>query len=213
MPNYSKTLIYQIRCKDESIKEKYIGHTTDFQYRIKDHYKRCEGGKGKRNFKVYDFIRNNGGWDNWIIEIILEYPCETKNEAKLKEREYIEALGDNALNMCIPMRTASEWYYDNRDRVLQSQKEYQKNNKEKVANYPCNTKEAMSNRNKEYRAENRDKLVEYNRKYNEENKEILRIKKKEYYENNKEERKAKDRERYAKKKALKNEITESLGTL
>jgi hypothetical protein len=179
MPDYSKTVIYQISSKDESIQEKYIGHSTDLKYRIKDHYKRCNGDKVKKDFKVYEFIRNNGGWDNWVVELILVYPCKTKNEAKLKEREYIEALGNNALNMCIPMRTASEWYYDNRDRLLKSHTEYQKNNKEKVANYPCNTKESKSKFNKEYRAEHRDQLVAYSNKYNDEHKDETNRKRRE----------------------------------
>jgi len=131
MPDYSKTIIYQISCKDESIKEKYIGHTTNFINRVQKHKDWCNPdytGKNRHyNIPVYKFIRNNGGWDNWIIEIILEYPCENVEEATLKEREYILMLGDLlALNVTIPHRTKKEWKLDNAEHVNEYNAEYNK---------------------------------------------------------------------------------------
>ena len=43
-------------------------------------------------FKVYDFIRNNGDWDNWSMIEIEKYPCNDGNEAKARERYWIETL-------------------------------------------------------------------------------------------------------------------------
>jgi predicted GIY-YIG superfamily endonuclease len=35
LANYAKTSIYKIQCKDESISDIYIGHTTNFKQRNK----------------------------------------------------------------------------------------------------------------------------------------------------------------------------------
>ena len=71
---------------------------------------------------VYQFIRNNGGIDEWIIETIEEYPCNSKIEAEQRERYYIEELKPS-LNRIIPLRTAKERYYLNRDAILQRKRE------------------------------------------------------------------------------------------
>ena len=193
MTDYSKTLIYQIRCKDESIKEKYIGHTTNFTARIKGHYKRCNGERCKKNFKVYDFIRNNGGWDNWVCEVVLEYPCETKNKAKLKERECIEALGDLKLNQLIPTRTGKEYRNDNLEEIR------------------CKTRTRMRIKRSNQTEEDRDKTSANQLEYRQNNPEIIKqrnIKKLEDYHANKEEINRKRREKAALKRNVNNLITE-----
>jgi hypothetical protein len=49
----------------------YVGHTTDFTKRKNNHKKSCNNSKSKDyNLKVYDFIRKNGGWDNWSIVLV-----------------------------------------------------------------------------------------------------------------------------------------------
>jgi predicted GIY-YIG superfamily endonuclease len=35
--NYSKTIMYQICCKDLLVTEKYVGHTTNFTQRKRQH--------------------------------------------------------------------------------------------------------------------------------------------------------------------------------
>ena len=69
--DYSKTHFYKIVCKDTNIKDCYVGHTTDFTRRKSQHKHLCyaENDKGY-NIYVYEFIRENGGWDNWnMVEI------------------------------------------------------------------------------------------------------------------------------------------------
>jgi len=53
--------------------------------------------------RVYQFIRENGNWDSWIVEQIEKYECD-KIEAEKRERHYIETLKPT-LNKCIPTRT------------------------------------------------------------------------------------------------------------
>ena len=41
---------------------------------------------------LYRYIRRCGGFDNFIMEKVLDFPCETKHEGLLKEKEYIHTL-------------------------------------------------------------------------------------------------------------------------
>ena len=68
-----KTIIYKIYCKDEKIKECYIGRTENFKSRFSQHRGTCNGkfityhngitieGVYKKRSKLYNFIRINGG--------------------------------------------------------------------------------------------------------------------------------------------------------
>ena len=58
--------IYSITCNDTNINDEYIGSTINFTRRMKEH-KRLSKYK---NRKVYNFIRNHGGWKNWTCDII-----------------------------------------------------------------------------------------------------------------------------------------------
>ena len=92
--DYQNTLIYKISCKDLAITDCYVGHTTNFTLRLYNHKAHCKNEKGNKEYyyKVYEFIRSNGGWDNFEMKIIEHYPCENKGEATVKEQEYIISL-------------------------------------------------------------------------------------------------------------------------
>ena len=71
--DYSNTIIYKITCKDESIKEVYVGHTTNFVQR-KHLHKNCSYNISNK-LKLYETIRKYGGWNNWTMEIISFFNC------------------------------------------------------------------------------------------------------------------------------------------
>jgi len=87
----SETLgcIYAIDCFDTD--DLYIGSTTHFIKRKSSHKRTSLNKNEKRhNQKVYQKIREYGGWDNWVMFVVEdEIPIE-----KLKEREqfYIDTL-------------------------------------------------------------------------------------------------------------------------
>lgn len=162
MPDYSKTVIYRIKCKDESIKETYIGHTTNYYHRFHTHQSRCIiETDPSYNLYLYKIIRDFGGWDNWDMEIIIEYPCKIKREAELKEREYIETI-EGCVNYQHPTRSKEEyralrkeerklyqrdWWAENGHRYAdryqteeykEYKKQYQKNNKLRISNQRSN---------------------------------------------------------------------------
>ena len=63
MVNYSKGIVYKLCCKDVNITDIYIGSTTNFTRRKWGHKTACNNEKDKSyNFKVYQFIRNHGGF-------------------------------------------------------------------------------------------------------------------------------------------------------
>jgi len=86
--DYSNTIIYKITCKDENISDLYVGYTTNFVQRKYAHKISCTNNNNN-NCKVYQIIRNNGGWDNWKMEIVDIIKCKDQYDAKRKEQEYV----------------------------------------------------------------------------------------------------------------------------
>ena len=145
--DYSNTIMYKIVCNDLNIADKYIGHTTNFKSRKNQHKNCCNNeSQTKYSLKVYQFIRDNGGWNNWTMIKIEDYPCNSLLDATKRERELLEELKAN-LNNNIPTRTKKEYYQDNseyfsllnRDRRLnnldkfkEKDKNYYNNNKDKI---------------------------------------------------------------------------------
>ena len=89
--DYSNTIFYKIYCKDPSIKDLYIGHTTNFVQRKHSHKQSCINPKLESyKCKLYKCIRDNLGWDNWTMEIIAFHNCEDLHSAKVQEQYYFE---------------------------------------------------------------------------------------------------------------------------
>lgn len=138
--DYQKTIIYKICCKDPTILNTYTGSTSNFYKRKQQHKSNCYNIKDKKyNYYVYKFIRENGGWENFEMLQIEEYPCNTKNEAALRERYWLEANNSN-LNKHVPSRTSLEW-----------QKEWRKNHPEEKKQSNAEWRKANPDYMKEYR--------------------------------------------------------------
>jgi hypothetical protein len=169
--NYASTKIYKLVCRDITVSEIYVGHTTDFTNRKYRHKQSCTNTKNKNhNLKVYRYIRENGGWLNWSMVEIEKFPCLDENEASKRERYYIETL-KSSLNCQIPGRTQKEYREDNIETILAHSKEYREENKEEIAI-----------RDKKYREEHKEENAIYQKKYQEEHKEHIKADKKRYYE-------------------------------
>lgn len=127
--NFSKNVIYKIVCKNLDITECYVGHTTDFNKRKNVHKTRCNNENTKfYNFRVYKFIRENGGWENWQMVEIEKFPCNDSREAGTRERYWYENL-NSKLNCNVPMQTVSEYQkiYYAKPHVRQRVREYYNN--------------------------------------------------------------------------------------
>jgi hypothetical protein len=88
--DYSNTIIYKITCKDKTVKDIYVGHTTNFVQRKYTHKQSSKIGKGTS--KLYEVIRAHGGWENWQMEVVTNLKCADQNEARTKEQEYFKQL-------------------------------------------------------------------------------------------------------------------------
>jgi hypothetical protein len=156
--NYSNTIIYKIVCKDINIKECYVGQTTNFSKRKYNHKSDCSNINSKHsNVYIYQFIKENGNWDNWDMIEIEKYNAVDKLDAAKRERYWIETL-QATLNKIIPTRTEKEY-----------KKEYRQENKDKI-----------KEKAKEYRQENKDKIKEQHKEYYEQNKDKIKECKKEH---------------------------------
>jgi hypothetical protein len=91
--DYSNTIIYKIYCKDETIRDVYVGHTINLIQRKTAHRLSCTNRKlPNSGCKLYEVIRNNGGWDNWNMSIVGFYNCKNLYEARQREQEHFIAL-------------------------------------------------------------------------------------------------------------------------
>lgn len=131
----SKTgYIYKICCLDTEIKDCYVGSTKNEKVRKNGHKVRCNGGGDKSNYYVYQFIRENGGWENWNMIRLEEFKFDERAQLNARERYWLETLGAT-LNKQIPIRTQKEWREDNKEVLSEYSKEYNQNNREKIIEY------------------------------------------------------------------------------
>jgi len=79
--------------------------------------------------KVYKFIRDHGGWDNWKMVELYKYPCNTTKEIIAEERRAYDIFNAK-LNTFKPNRTKEEYSIDTYERKRQR---YQDNKIELLA--------------------------------------------------------------------------------
>jgi len=153
--DYAKTIIYKLVHKDDLNDENiYTGHTTDFICRKNRHKHACNTPTNYQyNTKKYKYIRENGGWDEWLMIEIEKYPCKDKPEAVARER-VIQAEMKAKLNDNIPGRTQQEYRRDNHEKISKRNKQYYQDNREKITEY-----------RKQYHQDNREKILERSKQY------------------------------------------------
>jgi hypothetical protein len=183
--DYSKTIIYKIVCNDLNVKEIYVGHTTDFTKRKYKHKNNCmKEHSENHHLKIYEFIRQKGGWNNWIMLEIEKYPCNDGNEARARERYWIETL-NSELNSVIPFKTKEEL----KDSKKVSDKMYREQHKEEMKEYQINyrmdNKEAIKKQKREYYLNHIQETKLRGHNYYEQNKEKILEQCKQYKKKNK----------------------------
>ena len=145
--------IYKIYCLDSEIKECYVGSTEDYDRRCGNHISRCNNTNDKdHNLKVYKYIRANGGWDNFIIEQIIDCEIEDRYDCEL----YYFKLFEATLNDRFPKRSKTQYRIDNIKQISEYNKQHRIDNKEHYQQY-----------NKQYNIKNKEKIREHkNQKHN-----------------------------------------------
>jgi hypothetical protein len=168
LKNYT---MYKILPKNAALDYCYIGHTNNFSFRKQQHRAPCiDTSHSKAHIKIYETIRNNGGWDDWEMIELEKFNNKTKLEARIREQELIKEHNAN-LNMLSAYITEHE---------------RQANKKAITEKFRAENKEYLAEQTKKYKEEHKEVIAEQMKKYREENKEKIYQKTKEYRENNKE---------------------------
>ena len=79
---YAKTEIYKIVPKDQSNKFIHFGATTNFT-KQKNNIIKNSKDENKRN-ALYDYIRTNGGMDQFQMIFVEKSPCNNKREQEAR---------------------------------------------------------------------------------------------------------------------------------
>lgn len=144
MPDYQNSKIYQI-VSPSNPGLCYIGSTTtSLSRRLANHnhkFKLYQDGRTTyiTSFEILKF-------DDRRIELLEKFPCDDKEMLHSKEGEYIRKIA--CVNKRIAGRTSKEWKADNKEDVLEKQREYVKAHKEQI-NLSC----------KKYREANKESIA------------------------------------------------------
>ena len=86
---YKTGLVYMIECKDPAIKQFYIGSTMRTYSERRNEHKYMS--KNKKS-KLYNFINDNGKWNNWNLTVIEYIDVKKDYEIRIFEQLWIETL-------------------------------------------------------------------------------------------------------------------------
>jgi hypothetical protein len=168
MVNYQNSKIYKIVSPSNPDLIYYGSTTQKLSSRMSSH--RAHYKKNTYNLtssKVLCF-------EDAIILLVENYPCNSKEELLKKEGECI--LNNDCINKQIAGRTNTIWRKDNKEHISDKGAEYYKNNKEQIikkrTEYKKNNEEKIKEQRikyrgqqKEYREKNKEKRKEYLKKY------------------------------------------------
>ena len=168
MCNYQKGKIYKV--VDVEYKLCYIGSTVETLGRRmakhRDHYKRYKEGNAN-NVKVFD-VFSKVGVENCKIELIENYPCNSKEELQAKEGQYIREC--DCVNKQIAGRTNEQWKKDNIEMIREKERKYREENKDVIKQRDKKYRQEHSDKIKQYREDNKDRTKLHNKEYHEKRK-------------------------------------------
>ena len=129
--NFSKTVIYKIVCKDLAVKDVYVGSTTHIVKRRCAHKNLCANETDKAYcLQIYRFIRDHGGFENWDVIVVEQFPCENDEQKRTRERYWYEQLGAT-LNSNRPTQTKQDvkeknkvYYTDHAAEIIDQREKY-----------------------------------------------------------------------------------------
>lgn len=148
---YSRAKIYKIYSHQDS-EMIYIGATTKkyLCQRMESHKANYKAWKNGLKNKLTSFdIFDKYGIENCVIELLENFPCESKDELNAREGYYIKKI--ECVNRIIPGRTQKEYYKDNFETIKLNQKKYKENNNEKIKKYKNEWNEKNKEKNNNYK--------------------------------------------------------------
>jgi len=121
---YRQGKVYCVRnTVDDGI---YVGSTTrTLEQRFAEHKKHSQ----VMSFSIAAKMKELGA-DNFYIELLEECPCESLQDLRKKEGEWVRAVG--TVNQNIPGRTTAEWEETFHDVRMAKFKKYREENRERL---------------------------------------------------------------------------------
>lgn len=120
-----KYIIYRITVNDYI----YIGSTRDFNQRKISHKSVCNNETVRGyNFKIYQMIRDAGGWDKCEIIPIEEFDCEGQIQARIREEHWRREYNANMNSIQAYQSIENRIDYKRSNDI-----EYREKNKEKIS--------------------------------------------------------------------------------
>ena len=154
--DYTKSIIYKIVSKDLEVPYTYIGSTTNLYNRRALHQSDFFNVLSPRhNLKIYQFIRDHGDWNNFIMITIEEFKATNKRHLEEREQYWKDTYGDNIgckKSFITPEQLTEQkktYYNDNRDDILLKGRTYYANDKTKKQNYYQTNKERILKNSKD----------------------------------------------------------------
>jgi len=152
MVNYNNGKIYKIVCNETG--EVYYGCTTQKLSKRRG----CHKASAKDKIYSSHIIINRG---NWVMSLIENYPCSSKEELQARENEYI--LNNPCVNKIRSYNTPEERELK-KEQLREYHKEYRKENREYILqqkrDYHHANKEMLAKKAREYRQKNKEAIVE-----------------------------------------------------
>ena len=156
-PEYLHGTIYRLLDNEQNF---YIGSTLQpLRQRFNEHKANSKKSKGKSNaysIFTYDTFSNN----QITIEVIEEVVVENERQLRKIEDQHILKHWNNLklVNTLRASRSQKERNKDNRDKLVQYRKEYSIQNKDKIQKYRQEHKEHINKLNKKYMLKNKQNL-------------------------------------------------------
>ena len=172
MVDYQNAKIYKLWSPSQNLV--YIGSTTQkLSQRKTKHVSDFKSWQnGKKNFVTSFTILE---CEDNRIELIENYPCNSREELLKREGYYIKEL--DCVNKCVSGRTQKEYREEHKEELAKKHKEWRQNNKEEILKkkkeYYQDNKEELAKKHKEYRNEHKEELAKKNKEYRIDNKEEI----------------------------------------
>jgi len=129
-----------------------------------DHKLRCNNANNtKYNLRVYSFIRANGGWENWRMDMIEQIEFEDRMELRKRDGEIMQNRGASLNGSVVEYRQRE----GERKRAEREAERETCRMKERAY------KEAIKVQRREYRERNKEAIKVYNNQYNQDNREKI----------------------------------------
>lgn len=178
---YTNGKIYRLYCKDGHY---YYGSTTSSLLTRFASHKYAIKNKTHSGDFVYFF---DIPLDEIFIELIENFPCNTKEELLEKENAYIQLHRNNPL--CLNTYQSYQSEQNKKEYDKQYHIEYKEKHNDTIIQYTANHRQEAIERTKKYRAEHHEEILTKEAEYREANRALLNEKQKQYVQNLSDEKK------------------------